>query len=134
LQKAEEILNKKSGWKAITGTADFSQIARAEAEGPHRLAFDLFVDRIVGYLGSYFVKLDGQVDAIVFSGGIGEKSAYLRAEVVSKLHCLGFVLDKEKNEADSALDVEDIGKGKMKILVCRTDEEAEMATQLLRSS
>lgn len=131
VREAEEILNKQSGWKALTGTSDFAQIAKADAQGPHRLAFDLFVDRIVGYVGNYFVKLGGKVDALVFSGGIGEKSAYLRAEVVSRLRCLGFALNKEKNEDNSKQDVWAISSTEPKILVCQTDEEVEMARNLL---
>ena len=93
---AEEILNKKSGWKAITGTTDFGKISKGERE-VDRLAFDIFVDRIVGFVGEYFVKLGGQLDALVFAGGIGEKGVKLREEVVRRVGCLGFVIDGEKN-------------------------------------
>jgi acetate kinase len=119
VSQAEEILNKKSGWKALTGTTDFGKIvARATSSSTSssassssllhedsdsftekcRLAFDVFVDRVLGYVGAYFVALDGQVDALVFAGGIGEKSAMLRARVVDKARCLGFDIDAAKNE------------------------------------
>merc|ERR1711939_661622 len=90
ISKAEEILNKQSGWKALTGTSDFAEIAKADAPDTHKLALDIFVDRIVGYVGNYYVKLGGEVDALVFAGGIGEKSAYLRELVTLKCHCVGF--------------------------------------------
>jgi acetate kinase len=125
--KAEDILNVQSGWRAITGTSDFSQIATPDAEGPHRLAFDMFVHNITGYVGSYFVKLDGKVDALVFSGGIGESSGYLRAEVIKRLQCLGFGPTLENHDGDTGSLVREIGSGGIKVLVCRTDEEAQMA-------
>lgn len=69
ISKAEEILNKQSGWKALTGTSNFAEIAKPDAPESHKLAMDIFVDRIVGYVGSYYVKLGGEVDALVFAGG-----------------------------------------------------------------
>jgi acetate kinase len=120
-------LNKQSGWKAMTGISDFSKLATPDAEGPYRLAFDIFVDRIVGFVGNYFVKLGGKVDALVFSGGIGEGSAYLRAQVVKRLECLGFQSSPEDKVEGASEDLWEIGRGERKILVCKTDEEAEMA-------
>lgn len=121
---AEDILNKQSGWKALTGTTDFSKIAKEDAPDSHKLAFNIFVDRIVGYVGSYFVKLNGEVDALVFAGGIGEKSALLRSRVVEKCACLGFGLDEDKNSQPGEARVVEIGKdGKLQTLICQTDEE-----------
>lgn len=127
--QAEEILNKKSGWKALTGTADFSQIA---TENPptdkHRLAFDIFVDRIVGLVGNYAVKLDGNVDALVFAGGIGEKSPLLRKAVVEKCRCLGFAINQEANSRgpEKSTAVTDISEKRGQspaVLICQTNEE-----------
>ncbi|KAA8646192.1 putative acetate kinase [Aspergillus tanneri] len=130
---AEEILNKKSGWKALTGTTDFSRIAvETPPSAEHRLAFDVLVDRILGYMGSYFVKLGGKVDAVVFAGGIGEKSALLRRTVIEKCACLSFAIDSSANDKGPADDqiVTNISKGTgngPQILVCQTDEQYEMA-------
>ncbi|KAL6858585.1 Acetokinase family domain-containing protein [Trichoderma novae-zelandiae] len=130
ISKAEEILNKQSGWKSLTGTTDFGTIAASD-EPQHRLAFDLFVDRICGFVGSYFVSLRGQVDAIVFAGGIGEKSARLRGAVVDQAGCLGFAIDETQNNAEDVGDatVRDVGSkdSKHRVLVCETDEQFEMA-------
>ena len=128
ISKAEEILNKQSGWKALTGTSNFAEIAKPDAPDTHRLALDIFVDRIIGYIGSYYVKLGGQVDALVFAGGIGEKSAYLRQLVTSKCACLGFTIVQERNDAvDGSRVVSEIGPGNKKTLVVFTDEDWEMA-------
>ncbi|TFK28199.1 acetate kinase [Coprinopsis marcescibilis] len=147
---AEEILNREAGWKSITGTTDFGKItSNAELDNPdpdvatrnpNRLAFDLFVDRILDYVGSYHLKLDGKVDALVFSGGIGEKGVQLRATISKRVRCLGYQkLDETRNnDLDPKKEVIQIsvegtteGPGptdkQKRLLVCHTDEQFEMA-------
>ena len=108
---AEEILNKRSGWKAITGTTDFGEVvknmkahadevrsgAASEDDRKWALAYDLFVDRVLDFVGAYFLKLEGDVDGVVFSGGIGERSVELRQSVADKMACLGYRLDEDRN-------------------------------------
>ncbi|KAF2804031.1 acetate kinase [Mytilinidion resinicola] len=129
---AEEILNKKSGWQALTGTTDFGAIS-ASAAPECQLAFDIFADRIVNFVAPYFVKLDGQVDALVFAGGIGERGARLRAEVVRQVRCLGFEIDETRNEKPGDGVVTSIGAegARYKTLICKTDEQLEMARSVL---
>ncbi|KAL4791834.1 Acetokinase family-domain-containing protein [Aspergillus venezuelensis] len=131
ISTAEEILNKKSGWKVLTGTTDFAEIG---VENPpsenHKLAFDILVDRIVGYIGNYFVKLGGEVDGLVFAGGIGEKSDLLRKVVTEKVGCLGFKLDgglNEKGPEETVTEISKGGSGEKKVFICQTDEQFEMA-------
>jgi acetate kinase len=128
ISRAEEILNKESGWKSLTGTTNFGDIASSE-DPTHKLAFDLVVDRICGFIGSYYVSLRGQVDALVFAGGIGEKSDRLRAAVVDQCGCLGFEIDEEKNGGSLEGTVAEIGMegARHRVLVCKTDEQFEMA-------
>jgi acetate kinase len=146
ISRAEEILNKQAGWKSLTGTTDVAAIAAAvttssspsssdpEKEKAKRLAFNLFTNRISGFIGAYYVALRGRVDALVFAGGIGEKSAALRAAVVDEVACLGFRIDEGVNgkEAEDGVVVWDVtgaqGEGVTpRVLVCRTDEQFEMA-------
>lgn len=128
ISTAEEILNKKSGWKALTGTSDFADIAVSDAAAEKKLALDIFVDRIVGYVGSYYVKLGGHVDALVFAGGIGEKSALLRKVIVDQVSCLGFTIDEARNNNPEDKSVFVIGEQSgRKTLICQTDEDFEMA-------
>ncbi|KAH9945235.1 acetate and butyrate kinase [Epithele typhae] len=137
--EAEEILNKRSGWAALTGTTDFGEIVRRMHEHEHdgenkwRMAFDLLLDRIVGYLGGYYLKLGGRVDALVFSGGIGEHSVELREAVVAKAACIGFAIDPAANEKVDGIEgvVVNIGQSgdDRHVLVCRTDEQLEMARE-----
>ena len=138
---AEEVLNKKSGWKALTGTTSFGDIAK-RSDDETKLAFDLFVDRILNFVGAYYLKLGGQVDALVFAGGIGEKSAELRDTVASKCQCLGFKFDPAKNQrlegegpVRALCDVRSRsadGKHAKNVLVCETDEQLEMSLQCMQ--
>jgi len=129
IMTAEQILNKECGWKALTGTTDFGKISSSEDDEMCKLAFDIFVDRVLGFVGSYYVTLRGEVDALVFAGGIGEKGVRLRKEVADGVKCLGFDIDREKNEKPGDDVVEDVTNqgSKHKILICKTDEQLEMA-------
>ncbi|KAF7327424.1 putative acetate kinase [Mycena kentingensis (nom. inval.)] len=134
--QAEHILNSQAGWKALAGTTDFGAIvSRKDEDGAAQLAFELFADRVLNFVGAYFLKLGGQVDALVFSGGIGERSAALRAVVGKRVECLGFAgVDGERNETVEEKEgvVVDVGgDGSKRVLVCRTDEQLEMAQQTL---
>ncbi|PBL03651.1 acetate kinase [Armillaria gallica] len=138
--QAEHILNSKSGWKSLTGTTDFGLITRRANEGSvaDRMAFDLFKDRVLNYVGSYHLKLDGKVDALVFSGGIGERSVELRDAIGARLECLGYSGVGSANEdADHKEGVViDVSRGHpetKRILICRTDEQFEMARQCAQS-
>jgi acetate kinase len=128
ITQAEEILNKNSGWKSLTGTTDFGKISSSDRH-EDQLAFNIFVDRIANYVAPYFTKLDGKVDALVFAGGIGEKGDKLRAAVVQGVRCLGFEIDGTKNGEQMEDVVTDISKdgARYKTLVVQTDEQLEMA-------
>ncbi|EPE35549.1 Actin-like ATPase [Glarea lozoyensis ATCC 20868] len=128
ISRAEEILNKESGWKSLTGTTNFGTIA-SSSERSHKLAFDILVDRICSYIGSYYVTLHGNVDALVFAGGIGEKSSKLRKRVTEDVGCLGFTIDEEENDKEISGIVQDVGArdARHRTLVCATDEQFEMA-------
>jgi len=137
LTHAENLLNSQSGFKALAGTSNFADILSQDplsSEG--KLTIDLFLDRVSTYLGSYWLKLGGGtggVDAFVFAGGIGEGSPQFRKMVLDVAR-KGFGdviggLDEEKNKAvEDAGDevVVDIGQdksGKVRFLVCMTDEQ-----------
>lgn len=132
ITQAEEILNKNSGWKSLTGTTDFGKISSSDCR-EDQLAFNIFVDRITNYTAPYFTKLDGKVDALVFAGGIGEKGDRLREAVVKGVKCLGFELDDAKNGKQVEDMVTDISKegARYKTLVVQTDEQLEMARDVL---
>jgi len=128
ISTAEEILNKKAGWKALTGTTDFGVVTKKAAQGDEmaRLAVDILVDRVVGYIGSYWVKMAGKVDALVFAGGIGEKGSEFREEVCRRCACLGVRIERGRNgevggREEEVCEISD-GEG-VKTLLVRTDEQ-----------
>ncbi|KAJ7746367.1 Acetokinase family-domain-containing protein [Mycena metata] len=138
--QAEHILNTQAGWKALTGTTDFGEItARAQkadgVDADARLAFELFADRVMDFVGAYHLKLGAKVDALVFSGGIGERSKELRAFIGERVECLGYPhVDEQRNGAVDTtegivVDVGVSGSQTKRVLVCRTDEQLEMARQ-----
>ncbi|KAK6511621.1 hypothetical protein TWF481_000532 [Arthrobotrys musiformis] len=142
LSHAESILNLSSGFKALTGTSDFAEILATDPPSPEStLAIRLFLDRILGFFGSYWLKLNGGrgcVDAVVFSGGIGEGSSVFREMIVKGLGGLdgGFdQLDHENNikgggDGDVVYSIGD-GGGETRLLVCKTNEELEMVEECL---
>jgi acetate kinase len=132
ITQAEEILNKNSGWKSLTGTTDFGKISSSDRP-EDVLAFNIFVDRIANYVAPYFTKLDGKVDALVFAGGIGERGDKLRKAVVNSVKCLGFDLDDAKNAEqvkDEVTNISAVGAS-YQTLVVQTDEQLEMARGVL---
>lgn len=132
LAKAEHVLNKESGFKGLCGLTHMGDIAtKAEHnDEPAKLTFDLFVNRIQNFIGSYYILLEG-CDVIVFTGGIGEHSAPLRQHVCEKLKCIGCKIDMEKNNhADTTKDkVVDITArdSSIRVLVIETNEELQIA-------
>lgn len=130
VSKAEAVLNKKSGLQALAGTTNFGQITANMAKDPKlRLAYDVYLDRLMGYVSQYLCKLLSNVgaegiDGIIFSGGIGEKAEQLRKDVVDKFGWLGMELDKEANKMSEG-EVRRITSEKSKIhgWVVETDEE-----------
>lgn len=138
ITEAEQILNKESGWKAMTGTTDFGEISQKAADGDAdcKLAFDIVVDRILGFVAAYYVKLGGKVDALVFAGGIGEKGGQLRKAIVEGVACLGFAVDEAANGRPEDKLVADLSAegARHKVLVCQTDEQTEMARQCVQEA
>jgi acetate kinase len=103
--EVDVILNKKSGLLGICGDNDVRSIV--ESKNPHALlALEMMIRRIRKYIGSYMVLL-GDVDAIVFSGGIGENSQYIRDEVMKNINIKSFVVktNEELEIANECLSV-----------------------------
>ncbi|MGC9423509.1 MULTISPECIES: acetate/propionate family kinase [Vibrio] len=95
-----EMLNKKSGFLGVSGvTSDARGVLEAMDNGNPRakLAFDIFTYRVAKYIGSYMVAIGEAVDAIVFTGGIGENSLPIRSEILSYLSVFGYKEDPKGN-------------------------------------
>ncbi|MDQ3365690.1 MAG: acetate/propionate family kinase [Myxococcota bacterium] len=137
--EVDELLNKRSGLAGISGIgADFRDVQAAAERGEvrARLALDIFVRRIRKYIGAYAAELGG-LDALVFTGGIGENSALVREKVCERLNFLGVDLDSAKNaaarpsEAGGIVDVA-TRHAEARVLVVRTDEERMIARDVMR--
>ena len=100
LQEVDQILNKQSGLLGISKTsADHRDIEIEISEGNEQslLADKMYIERIVDYIAKYYVRLEGKVDALVFTAGLGENAREFRSHVVEGLHALGIYLDEEEN-------------------------------------
>ncbi|MCB1173036.1 MAG: acetate kinase [Leptospiraceae bacterium] len=132
----DELLNKQSGLKGLTGTNDMRDILKRyqKADPAAILAVQMYAYRIKKYIGAYYAVL-GRLDAIVFTAGIGENAAIIRELATAGLTNLGLALDSKRNHDHSlrcaagwSIQTAD---SKIKILVVPTNEELEIAEQTL---
>ncbi|HGO5573769.1 TPA: acetate/propionate family kinase [Klebsiella pneumoniae] len=131
-QQLNQLLNNESGLLGVSGvSSDYRDVEQAADAGNERaaLALSLFAERIRATIGSYIMQMGG-LDALIFTGGIGENSARARATICRNLHFLGLALDDEKNQrsatfiqADNAL---------VKVAVINTNEELMIARDVMR--
>lgn len=129
VKEMNDLLNKKSGLKGISGVSnDLREIMRAAANGNIRAqyAIDIFIYRITKYIGAYAASMGG-VDAIVFTGGIGENAGAIRQRILEPLGFLGLKIDKKKNESKEKEKIISSSGSKVKVLVIPTNEELMIA-------
>ena len=99
VSEVSELLNKKSGLLGISELSNDCRIIEQQANDGNQqaqLALDMFIYRLVKYIGAY-IAVVGPLDALVFTGGIGENSAYVRENTINQLTHLGLQLDPDKN-------------------------------------
>ncbi len=123
-------LNTESGLLGLAGVSDFREVLsrRSLGDPAAALAFDVVVHRLVKYIGAYAVEL-GRVDALVFTGGIGEHAAPLRAAVLERLGLLGVVLDPLANASGPGERCVTAPESRVPAYVIPTNEELEIARQ-----
>ena len=134
VEEIDNLLNKKSGLLGVSGiSSDMRDVYGALKRGNKkaRLAFEVFIDRIQKYIGSYAVAMDG-VDAIVFTAGIGENHPPTRQEVCRKLSFLGVKIDSAKNRSSRKEKIITKKGSKIKVLVIPTNEELMIARETYR--
>jgi acetate kinase len=125
------LLNKRSGMAGLTGHSDMRDISQAIARGDEnaRLAYDMYAYRIKKYIGAYAAVLNG-LDAVVFTAGVGENDARIRALACQDLDYLGLAVDAARNETPSRSLREINPPGaRVKVLVIPTNEELEIANE-----
>ncbi len=135
VEEAQRQLSKESGLKGLSGVSnDIREIQTAAAAGnaKAKLAIDVYVASARHWIGSYFLELNG-ADAIVFTAGIGENRAELRAAICGNLENIGIILDAEKNNAACATEaVISAPESRVKVLVIPTNEELVVARETKR--
>jgi acetate kinase len=134
-QQLDTLLNQNSGMQGLTGTHDMREIERRATAGDEqcRAAIAIYAHRVRKYIGAYAAILGG-VDAIAFTGGVGENSAWIRRACLEHLEFLGAELDDHSNRAarpDAATGRCEISSAgsRTRLLVVRADEEVAMAVE-----
>ncbi|NUG67696.1 acetate kinase [Lactobacillus mellis] len=124
------ILNKKSGLLGVSGVSnDKRDIDEAAAQGNQQaqLAQEMFVNRIVKYVGSYLALLDDKPDALVFTAGVGENDQPVRQAVCEQLQHLGVKIDPQKNQVKGQEAEISTSDSPIKVFVVPTNEELMIA-------
>ena len=131
VEEVSTILNKQSGLLGISGKNDFRDLENLANTGDEKaqLAIKMLKNSIIKYIAQYYVELNGNVDAIVFTAGIGENAVSLRADIVNAISKpLNIELYKEANNDRAKLKTAQGGiistpNSKIKVLVIPTNEE-----------
>ncbi len=135
VEEAQRQLSKEGGLKGLSGVSnDIRDIQEAATKGNAKaqLAIDVFISEARRWIGGYFLQLNG-ADALVFTAGIGENRAELRAAICANLDQLGIVLDPAKNAACRATEaLISAANSRVKVLVIPTNEELVVARESKR--
>jgi acetate kinase len=130
----DDILNRQSGLLGVSGlSGDMREILEAIQNGNQRarLAYDIYAHRLVREIGAMLAVLGG-VEAIVFTGGIGENCAPLRKDVCEQFGFLGLKLNLAKNAAPDLDENIATSESPVQVLIIRADEDWEIACECRR--
>ena len=130
----DNLLNRESGLKGLSGAGnDMRGILERSAEGDPdcQLALQVYTHRLRKYIGAYAAIMGG-VDAIVFTGGIGENSSVIRHRAAQRMDFLGAIIDEDRNHTAELTTTEDVidfsrSHSRVKLLAIRTDEQLAIA-------
>jgi acetate kinase len=131
------VLNKKSGFLGVSElSSDMRDIQAARADGNEKaeVAYQLFIYRLAKYVGSYYVALGG-LDAIIFTGGIGENDNNVRKDLAKALECFGVELDVKLNDDPGTRGKQTLlstAASRVKVLLLPTNEELMIAKDTIR--
>ena len=133
-EEMDTILNKESGVLGVSGvSSDFRDLEDAAKEGNERAqyALDMFTTRAKRYIAGYMAEIE-RVDAIVFTGGIGENSIPMRQDILKGFEQFGIKIDEEANNVRGGEHVISTEDSKVKVMVIATDEELMIARDTQR--
>jgi acetate kinase len=135
VDEVEHALCNESGLKGLSGKYnDIRDIQSAADSGDAnaRLALEVFVQSVRHWIGAYMVQLNG-LDALVFTAGIGENRAEIRAEICANMDQIGIELDPSKNSSIKAEEaIISSENSTVKVLVIPTNEELVVAREVKR--
>lgn len=135
MKQINNMLNKESGLLGLTEVTNDCRYVEdnyAEKQDAKR-AMDVFCHRLAKYIGSYTALMDGRLDAVVFTGGVGENSSMVRELTLARLGLLGFDVDHQRNLAARFGKSGNIAKdGTRAVLVIPTNEELVIAQDAAR--
>jgi acetate kinase len=134
LAEANTLLNKHSGLQGISGaSSDMREVLAEMKNGDKKAqyAFDIFCYRIRKYIGAYTAAMGG-VDAVIFTGGIGENSPDVRRESCKDLEFLGIAIDDASNASDEKEKTISPAGSKTRVLVIPTNEELVIALDTMK--
>lgn len=129
MEEVLDSLNKKGGLLGVSGISNDSRDIEEGVESENErciLAQELFTNRIVGYIGKLAIFMD-KIDAICFTGGIGENSSMTRKDIINKLSKLGIVLDEEANNTRGKFTLITKEESKIPCYIVPTNEELMIA-------
>lgn len=132
-------LNKESGFVGITGVSDCRDVEKLASDDNENaiLAIEMYTDRIVKYIGEYYLKLEGNVDSIVFTAGVLENGSMMRRIIIEKLKPLGVILYDDMNEKiaswkDTLEGIITGADSKIPVMVLPTNEELLIAEETVK--
>jgi acetate kinase len=131
-EDVKDLIYKKSGLLGISGfSSDIRDIISGSEEGNERaqLALNIFTRSIRRYICALAASLDGRMDALIFTAGIGENSAIVREMICGGLEILGVKLDKNLNNTCRGEAVISSADSRVKVLAVPTDEELMIAIE-----
>lgn len=127
----DNLLNRRSGMLGLTGSSDLRDVQLAASCGDRKatLALDVYCRRLRYYVGAYLTELD-PIHAIIFTAGVGENSALVRARTLAGLDRFGIELDADRNDAaERGIRRISTDSSQVNVLVVPTNEELEIARQ-----
>ncbi|WP_131783022.1 acetate/propionate family kinase [Legionella gresilensis] len=124
LSTVNTVLNKQSGLKGIANNNDMRAVLENFHAGDENaiLAINMYVYAIQKIIGAYLTQVN-KLDALIFTGGVGENSAFIRAKIISSLKHFGFILDNDLNQKNKQKECSVISKCEAPILIVPSDEE-----------
>ncbi len=128
------LLNRECGILGISGISnDFREVQEAAAGGDEQaiLALKVFTYSVRKYIGAYTAVMNG-VDGLVFTGGIGENSPWIRTEICQDMDYLGLILDEEKNSITGQSFEIASKQSKVRVMVIPTNEELMIAREVYK--